>query len=146
MRSQMWGLNIWRKGMLEVWWVKLQNRMHQGCIKGETDGIAGTLFYACGSTGTDTQKQIHTETLCAARQASVTCVPPLSCLSGAAKLEGICWGGPIVFSLNWTCFRCGSLSLAWILCKRTWMEAFITCEVAVVSAATLPATCPVPQL
>ena len=32
---------VWREG--DVGRVKLQNRMHQGCVKAEPDGVTGTL-------------------------------------------------------------------------------------------------------
>lgn len=58
--------------------MKIQNRMHQGCFKGEPDGRAGT-FNACGSTGTDAQTNTntHRNTFFAVRQAFVARVAPL---------------------------------------------------------------------
>lgn len=127
---------------MEGWRVKHQNRMHRGCVNAEPDGIAGT--HATGHTHTEIQTHAHR--FCC-RRAGVHHSHRSSPTSpNAGKLAGICWGGLIVFSLNGACFCWGSLSLAWILCELRWMEAFMSCEVAVVSPATLPATRPLPQL
>lgn len=66
--------------MLEVWWVKLQNRMHQGCVKVKTGGRAGALK-TCSSTGTHTHTLIYKytqrDTLQRDGQASITRVAPI---------------------------------------------------------------------
>lgn len=117
--------------------------MHRRCVNAEPDGIAGSRALP---QGIHTHRYKHTHRFCC-RRAGVHHSHRSSPTSpNAGKLAGICWGGLIVFSLNGACFRWGSLSLAWILCELRWMEAFMSCEVAAVSPATLPATRPLPQL